>query len=102
MTRMLKRDMARLLADVPEQYVFRCIDGTILRNTRDLRDALLSMTNESFAYHANNVKHDFSDWVRDVIGDRKLARHLARSTNRLHSAKIAVDRVALLSNNSVG
>ena len=97
MTRKLTQNVERLLADVPEQYVFKCGDGRILRNERDLRDALLTITNETFAYHSNNVKHDFSVWVRDVVKDRRLARDLARSTSRIQAAKRVAHRVSFLS-----
>ena len=97
MTRTTKQDTRRLLADVPEQYAFRCHNGNILRNARDLRDALLDMSDNTFTFHSNSEKRDFIIWVRDVIGDLRLARDLARSTSRLQAAKRTADRVALLS-----
>ena len=97
MTRQLTQDAERLLADVPEQYLFKCKDGRILRNMRDLRDALLTMTNDTFTYHSNDVKCDFSDWVRNVIKDGRLARDLARSTTRPQAAKRTAYRTAVLS-----
>jgi len=95
--KLTRDDVESILADVPEQYVFNCRDGKVLRNVRELRDALLTMTDETFFYHSNDIKHDFSDWVRDIIKDNQLARDLVRSTTRLQAAKITVNRTALLS-----
>jgi len=86
-----------LLADVPEKYEFRCRDGNILINIRDLRDALLTMTDEDFSYHSNSQKQGFSNWVKDVIKDDKLAADLAKSVSRRQAAKKAADRIAYLS-----
>ena len=44
MAETLKQEAKRLLADVPEEYVFRCCDGQILRNMKEFGDALNTMT----------------------------------------------------------
>ena len=86
MARVLKEDAERLLASVPEDYVFRCCDGSILGSLRELEAALASMADEVFAFHSNDEKSDYSNWVRDVVGDDKLARDLAKSSNRTQAA----------------
>ncbi len=96
MARILRQAAERLLANVPEEYVFRCCDGRTLRNMQELSDAFSGMTDETFAYHANTDKNDFSNWTRDVIQDEKLARDLERSTNRTRAAKNMADRVSFL------
>jgi len=97
MAKILKRDAERLLADVPEENVFRCCDGRIFRNMNELNQAFISMVDEHFAYHANTEKNDFSMWVKDVIKDDKLARDLAKSQNQSQAAKATADRVSFLS-----
>lgn len=96
MTRMLRQDAHRLLADVPEQHVFRCSDGRVLRNMRQLEQALASMRDEAFAFHSNTEKSDFSNWVRDVIGDEKLARDLDKARNPIQAAKSVTKRIGFL------
>jgi hypothetical protein len=90
----LKEQAKKFLANVPEEYVFRCCDGTIFRNMQELKDGLDSMTDESFTYHSNTEKKDFSNWVRDIIGDAKLARDLEKAANRTQAAKQAAKQVA--------
>ncbi|NIM45415.1 MAG: hypothetical protein GTO54_07300 [Nitrososphaeria archaeon] len=101
MARILRHDAGRLLGNVPEEYVFRCCDGHILKNMKELKDALGSMTDEAFAYHSGEERNDFSNWVRDIIMDEKLARDLAKSPSRAQAAKSAARRIAFLSSKLV-
>jgi len=97
MRRILRQDAERLLANVPEEYVFWCCDGQVLKNMKELGEDLTSMADETFAYHSNEEKKDFSNWVRDIIRDEKLARDLQKSLNRTQAAKRVAERVAFLS-----
>jgi hypothetical protein len=54
------------------------------------------MPDEAFAFHSNAEKSDFSNWVRDVIGDEKLARDLIKSPNQMQAAKCVTTRIAFL------
>ena len=93
----MKQDAKRLLAKVPEEYVFRCCDGRVLRDMKELGEALTSMTEETFAYHSNEEKKDFSNWVKDIIRDDKLARDLGKSASRAEAAKRVRERITFLS-----
>jgi hypothetical protein len=97
MAKILKADAERLLGDVPGEYVFRSYDGEILRNLRDLAHALSVMTDETFAFHVGAQKNDFSNWVRDIIKEKKLAADLAKSPSRSESATRVADRITFLS-----
>ncbi len=97
MPEMSKRTAKKLLDNVPDEYVFRFHDGHILRNVVELRNALKTMQNDSFAFHANSEKNDFSKWVREVIGDQKLARDLEKAPTRTKAAQKVADRVTFLS-----
>ena len=83
MARIMKQDALRLLGNVPEEYVFRCCDGRIFRTLQETREILESMTDETFAFHSNVERNDFSKWVKDIIKDEKLARDLGKSKNCL-------------------
>jgi len=84
------------LADVPQDKQFWCVHGRMLKNLAELEAALKEMSNDTFRYHSNETKSDFSNWVRDVIGDEKLARDLKKSANRLEAAKDVANRIAWL------
>jgi len=93
----LKQEANRFLADVPEEYIFRCCDGQILRNVKELRDSLNTMKEETYVFHVNKEKNDFTNWVRDIIKDERLAKDLQKATNRAQAAKLVASRRATLS-----
>ena len=92
----LKQEAQKFLAKVPEENVFWCHDGRILRDMRDLGEALAGMSEETFTYHANTDKRDFSNWVRDVIGDTVLAKELENMMDRNQATSIVTERIAIL------
>jgi len=96
MVRITKTVAEKLLADVPQEKRFWCSDGRALRNLPELETALKGMSEETFRYHSNETKSDFSNWVYDVIGDEKLARDLRKSTTQTQAAKSVADRIAWL------
>ena len=93
----LKEQAQKFLSKVHEEYVFRCQDGRVLRDMKELAHALATMADETFAYHSNVEKKDFSNWVRDIIGDEKLAKDMEKATDRIQAAKQATSRVGVLS-----
>jgi hypothetical protein len=92
-----KEDARKYLADVPGEYVFRSHDSSIFKNMRELRDGLANMAEETYAYHANAEKNDFSNWIRDIIKDDKLAAELKSAKSRAEAAKRVGNRIAILS-----
>lgn len=98
MPRITEQDAKRMLADVAEEYTFRCCDGTVFANMNDLGNALGSMSEETFTYHANPTKNDFANWVRDIIKDGKLARDLEKAMTRSQASKSVAARLAFLQN----
>ena len=91
-----RQEAQRFLADVPQEYVFWCHDGQILRNMKELSEALSAMTDDTYGYHWNAERKDFSNWVRDTIGDVKLAKDLEEATTRSSAASNVATRVSYL------
>ena len=96
MTKILKQDAEKRLADVPGEYVFWCNDGRIIKSMRELKEALEQMGDESYVYHVNAEKNDFSTWVKDVLVDEKLARDLSKSVDRAEASRCVAARVTFL------
>ena len=96
MVRITKSVAAERLSNVSQEKQFWCHDGRYLKNLQELEAALEQMTEETFRYHSNEAKGDFSNWVRDVIGDEKLFRDLQKSTTRAQAAKSVAERVIWL------
>jgi hypothetical protein len=87
------RQNSKLLEKVPAAYAFYCHDGIVFTDINELAAGLATMSDETFAYHSNSEKHDFSNWVRDVVGDEQLANNLAWSTSREQAAQYVVARI---------
>jgi hypothetical protein len=96
MVRISKLIAEKRLGDVVDDKQFWCHDGHYLKNLQELETALEQMTEDTFSYHVNEKKSDFSNWVRDVIGDEKLSRDLRKSVTKTRAAKSVAERIVLL------
>ncbi|HLG24677.1 MAG TPA: DUF5752 family protein [Candidatus Nanoarchaeia archaeon] len=70
----------------PEQY-FRLQNGRVLKNLYELINSLESMDESCFSHHVNPEKNDFSNWIRHVFKDEKLADTVIFISDREHMAK---------------
>ena len=86
------------LKDVPEDKRFWCHNGKMIGNLRELLAALHSMSEATFRYHVseNDNNNDLTNWIKDVIGDEKLAEDLRSSGTRFQAAKKVADRILWL------
>jgi hypothetical protein len=91
-----KEEAQKYLSKVPEQNAFWCNNGAILRDMRELKDALTYMSEETYAYHSNAFKKDFSNWIRDIVGDEKLAKDLEAAPTRQDALMLVEQRCSLL------
>jgi len=94
--RVTKTLAKKFLARVPEQNVFWCTDGQLFWDVNELKEALPRMSDQTFCYHCNDERKDFSKWIRDVVGDEKLAQTLETAQDRERAAKILEERCSLL------
>jgi len=75
------------LVHAPYEHVFWVCDGMVLKNLRDLANALEHMTDESYKHHANSKRNDFSAWVRDILQEPRLAKALEDAKSRKEALK---------------
>ena len=97
MTTLMNQDAKKWLADVPEEHIFWCCDGRTMRSMQELAEALNTMTEEVFSYHANQERNDFGTWVGEIIRDGALAADLRQAFSRSAAAVIVTQRVTALS-----
>lgn len=94
---MVKRDDARrFLSNVPEDKVFWASNGSVLRNLGELEQALEHMDDGTYKCHANKEKNDFSNWIKDVVGDNYLADRISNARNKGSAHKKVKERVRTL------
>ncbi len=91
-----KEDAAKVLGEVSGDKRFFCHDGCIASNLQQLADCLSHISEESYNHHVTGEKNDFSNWVRDVFGDIRLANELSRSRDRADAARILNQRILWL------
>jgi hypothetical protein len=78
-----RKEARRFLAEVPSNSVLRCCNGHVVKDMNGLKEALIMLAYDinMFKVHVNERKNDFSDWVRDAIGDKKLSKDLEKATS---------------------
>jgi hypothetical protein len=91
-----KEDAARVLSDTSEDKRFFGHDGCVSSNIRQLAECLGHMSEDSYKHHVTPLKNDFSNWIRHVFGDEKLANDLTDLASSSEAAKVIKDRIAWL------
>ncbi len=89
-------DAERFLSDVPEEYQFWVNDGKAIKSVEQLAEALKGMDEDTFKYHSNKEKADFSNWLKDIVGDEKLAKDLMKNKSKDSAYSKVKDRISLL------
>lgn len=72
-----------------DKHSFWLNDGQILNDIVALKNAFHKMENKVYTYHTKNGRHDFANWVEDVLHDKPLAEAL-RKTKTPKSAHTVV------------
>jgi hypothetical protein len=96
MTIRTKEDAQRVLKHVPDEKRFYTHDGSILSNLYELKTALGTMHRSAYGHHVSDGKNDFARWVRDVLGDDKLANDLMKVPGQKDAAKLVAARITWL------
>jgi hypothetical protein len=91
---MKKENYSNYLANVPPEKAFWVNNDGVLNNLDELASALKEMSMEQFQHHVSKEKNDFSNWIRDVIGDVTLANKLRRLKTK--SAAVKAVRLRIL------
>ena len=79
---MKKEEARKFLADASPECCFWVNNGPVVKNLEELDNALTNISNETFMHHVNKEKNDFSSWVNDVLGDKRLADDLMKSKSK--------------------
>lgn len=96
MVNMSKESAARFLAQVQDNVRFFCKDGQAFDSIEKLDESLKKMSKETFEFHVNSQKNDFSNWIYDIIGDVTLADSLRKAKDKKKVMKIISSRITEL------
>ncbi|MBI2651155.1 hypothetical protein HYX01_01670 [Candidatus Woesearchaeota archaeon] len=86
----------KVLSDVNAEQCFWVNNGAVLKNLEELYQALSKMKKETYIYHANKEKNDFSNWAKDVLNDDKLADELLKVKSRTNALSKVKQRIQYL------
>ncbi|MCX6710112.1 MAG: hypothetical protein NTV63_04150 [Candidatus Woesearchaeota archaeon] len=100
---LLKKNSARALPREPKEKIsddeplnekdfLRLYNGMVLKNVSELENALESMDSETFNYHVNFEKNDFSIWLKKSLNDRRLAAEMERVRSREEALSVLRNR----------
>jgi hypothetical protein len=59
------------------QHYFYLNNGKKLKNIAELMESLKDMDQDLFSFHVNEQNNDFASWIRDVFGEKELARRIS-------------------------
>ena len=88
-----KEEAKRYLCDAAPEQCFWVNNGPVLKSMEELANALPNMSDEAFSHHVNKDKNDFSAWINDVLGDKKLANDLLSSKSKDSASKKVRNRL---------
>jgi len=93
-----KSDASAYLADVSADKYFWVNNGGVLKNMCELLAGLEEMDERTYSFHANSAKNDFSKWVEEIIGDKKLSNELGMAKDKKSAADKVKKRIEKLRN----
>lgn len=70
------------------QHCFWVHHGPVVASLQELRDALPLLSEEQFAHHVNEEKHDFAQWVEQVLQNKELAQKMRKSVTKRGLARL--------------
>ena len=88
-----KDEAKRFLGNVPDDKKFWVNNGPVLSSLGELLDAFPSLNQESFSHHVNKERNDFSNWIREVVGDKQLADEISKAKTKYSALKKLKERL---------
>jgi circadian clock protein KaiC len=87
-----KKEEEEVLRDISSDKYFYLHNGTVIKNVEELINNLKNMDNETFKYHVNDIKNDFSSWIKSLHGKKELAERIAKVKDKEEIIKILEEK----------
>ncbi len=88
--RLAKVTKVTVVTDAPPDKLFFVFGGLPCKNLNELAQALETMSDEQYVFHTVPRGNDFVRWVKEVLGQSRLAIRLEKAKNRREAAHIIV------------
>ena len=85
-----------LLREVPDDQALWLCNNATVQSMVELADTLECLDDTTFRYHVQRSQNDFAQWIRHVVGDRDLAREIARVKTKETLARKVEKRLRIL------
>ncbi len=76
----------KLFSQLQPELHFKLHGGGVIKSIPGLHKALVAMEDETFSYHCNQHKNDFSTWVKEAFKEPALAKNLEKTHTKLGMA----------------
>ena len=70
--------------NIKPKHHFILKGGHIIKNMKELKEAIKFMDKDTFRYHVTKNKNDFAEWVKNIIKDKELSDRMKKSVNKEH------------------
>ncbi|MCU0652946.1 MAG: hypothetical protein MUD10_01680 [Candidatus Pacebacteria bacterium] len=80
-----------LFCDIEPEKSFWLSDGKVLKNLKELQEALEAMEDSIWNYHVTAEKNDFANWIEGVFG----AKSLGVAIRKASGAKAAAQKIGV-------
>lgn len=84
----------KLLDKVADKHVFVLKNGQRLSRLEELKNAMKNMNDSVFAHHVTDNRNDFSNWVKNIYGDNKLAESILQAKSQLEIVDVINNRIS--------
>lgn len=66
---------------------FWTCNGIIIKDLKELANALEKLDETTFVSHVNKTKNDFSKWINEILRDAELAKKISKIKTRTKMLK---------------
>ena len=71
--------MKKFEKSVDKGNAFHLNNGKVLSSVKELYDEIHHMSEDVFFHHVSSLRNDFSNWVKDVFGEKSLSAKMAKA-----------------------
>ncbi len=93
---MSQEEAGNYLRDVNPEVVFWASNGSVIKNLGELPEVIKSLSDEQFTHHVNEEKNDFRNWIVNIVGDKELAKAIAKLKTKSSMIKKISTRIRTL------
>lgn len=90
-----REKLRKQIVCAPGEHCFWMCDGRVLADLKELGQALAEIEDEVFSHHVTDNRHDFAQWVEDILCDGDCAKKLRETRNKHDARKVVLQALDL-------